>query len=96
MVHFKKNGGDGGQKGVRDILKCCGTDKIPRLRIGIGPTQSTSARVGNPAKYVLERFNVWEQDRLERLHQHVGKLIQVYLHRGIDTAAQVANGKQLF
>jgi len=35
-VRIRKKGSSGGQKGMKSIISCLGTDEIPRIRIGVG------------------------------------------------------------
>ncbi|MBN1684893.1 MAG: aminoacyl-tRNA hydrolase [Gammaproteobacteria bacterium] len=39
-VRFKKNGGDGGHNGIKDIIRCLGSKDFFRLRFGIGRPES--------------------------------------------------------
>ena len=60
-LRFSSEGSSGGQKGLADILRVLGTEKVPRLRIGIGnpPGQMDAA------DYVLMNFTEKERPDLE-------------------------------
>jgi len=90
QIRFRAKGGHGGQNGLRDLLRRLGTEVVPRLRIGIGPAHGTLAD-GVLEKYVLGRFRPDEVDAMDPLLHHACQVIRVYLHRGPEAAAQVAN-----
>ncbi|DAZ96850.1 TPA: hypothetical protein N0F65_008281, partial [Lagenidium giganteum] len=98
---FKVKGGPGGQNGVRDIIKCTGTERFARLRIGIGaPEWFMSGNSGAPAgtamdRFVLGRFYPHEADDLPDLLEYTTELLRLYLHRGVAQASTLANGMDL-
>ncbi|CCI45685.1 hypothetical protein ABG067_005140 [Albugo candida] len=100
-IRFKSRGSSGGQNGVKDIIKCIGTDRFARLKIGVGaPHWFTNGNTGPPSqfpldKYVLSRFNSNEQDRLCDLLKYIEEVLRVYVHRGLQQATTVANGMDL-
>ena len=36
QIRIRRKGSDGGQKGVRNIIECLGTNEFPRIKIGVG------------------------------------------------------------
>ncbi|CAI5742330.1 unnamed protein product [Hyaloperonospora brassicae] len=97
----KARGGPGGQNGVRDIIKCVGTDRFARLRIGVGaPHWFVGGNSGAPAgtamdKFVLGRFHGDEQDAMPDLLRYTNELLRLYLHRGVAQTTTVANSMDL-
>jgi PTH1 family peptidyl-tRNA hydrolase len=67
-LRFRAGGSAGGQKGLADILRCLGTQDVPRLRIGIGnaPPQ------WDVADYVLSKFR---PEELEPVAEAVGRAV---------------------
>ena len=61
------------------------TDKFPRLRIGIGSDE------GSGAGHVLSNFNGSEQKNLNKILDYTCSIVRVYLHRGFQAAARLAN-----
>ena len=61
------------------------TDKFPRLRIGIGSDE------GGGAGHVLSNFNGSEQKNLNKILDYTCSIVRVYLHRGFQAAARLAN-----
>ncbi|KAG7390184.1 peptidyl-tRNA hydrolase protein 1 [Phytophthora pseudosyringae] len=98
---FKAKGGPGGQNGVRDIIKCAGTERFARLRIGVGaPHWFAGGNSGAPSgtamdKYVLGRFNGDEQEAMPDLLRYSNELLRLYLHRGVAQATTYANSMDL-
>lgn len=56
-LRIRPHGGAGGQKGMRSILDCLGSDRFPRLRVGIGRPRTDAAR------HVLAEFS--SEERVE-------------------------------
>lgn len=65
-IRFRLSGSPGGHKGLTSIIEMLGTDKIPRLRVGIGRPNNGQAVVD----YVLTPFSGSEKqaffDSIER------------------------------
>lgn len=86
---FRFGGGHGGHRGLEDVIRRLGTKKFSRLRIGVGEPQDGV----DVASYVIGRFEYDERQKLNRLFNSIAQLLHVYLHRGVDVAASVANGR---
>lgn len=56
-LRLRPHGGAGGHNGMRSLIQALGTDRFPRLRLGIGRPRTDAAR------WVLERFG--PQERVE-------------------------------
>ncbi|HBF37765.1 MAG TPA: aminoacyl-tRNA hydrolase [Firmicutes bacterium] len=65
-IRFRLSGSPGGHKGLTSIIQMMGTEKIPRLRVGIGRPENSQTVVD----YVLNSFNGAERkifmDSIER------------------------------
>ena len=59
QLRLRPHGGSGGHNGVSSIIDTLGTDRFPRLRIGIGRPRTDAAR------HVLERFTEKEMPEAE-------------------------------
>ncbi len=61
-LRIRARGSSGGQKGLQDICRLLGTERIARLRVGIGvPPEGWNA-----ADYVLGKFSANEQVLIEQ------------------------------
>jgi len=61
-LRIRTGGSDGGQKGLRDIKVCLGTDQFPRVRVGVGQKPHPDYDL---AKWVLSSFSKEELKLLE-------------------------------
>jgi len=61
-VRLKRGGGDGGHKGVRDVIACLGTRDFARLRIGVGHAATRDEVID----YVLRRPPANEQAEIDQ------------------------------
>jgi len=86
-VRIRPGGGDGGQKGLRDISRVLGTDKFPRMRIGIGDRGLMDA-----ADFVLAKFRPSELKALEDGLLTAIQAIGVWAARDLGTAMNRFNG----
>jgi PTH1 family peptidyl-tRNA hydrolase len=57
-LRIRAQGGHGGHNGMRSILTSLGTDRFPRLRVGIGRSSTDAAR------HVLARFDEGEREEI--------------------------------
>jgi PTH1 family peptidyl-tRNA hydrolase len=58
-LRIRPHGGPGTHNGMRSIVASLGTDRFPRVRVGIGPSRTDAAR------HVLERFSKAEMPDAE-------------------------------
>jgi PTH1 family peptidyl-tRNA hydrolase len=86
-LRLRKSGSSGGQKGLDDILRCLGTQGVPRLRIGIDPTPERWETVD----YVLSRFTVAEKDTVQSSLARASDAIERWIASGIDVAMNEFN-----
>lgn len=58
-LRIRPHGGAGGHNGMRSIIERLGTDRFPRVRVGVGRPTTDAAR------HVLERFAPAEREEIE-------------------------------
>lgn len=81
-IRLRPSGSAGGQKGMKHIIEQLGTDKIARLRVGIGPKPDYF----DAADFVLGRFSAAENTLLETAIEKATQALDVYLQNGLEKA----------
>lgn len=81
-IRLRPKGSAGGHNGIKDIIQKLGTDKFPRLRIGIG----NDFRQGNQVDFVLSKFSKTERETIEETLRRAADAVLSYVDHGIDTA----------
>ena len=86
-LRLRSEGSSGGQKGLADIVRVLATDKVSRLRIGIGrpPGQMDAA------DYVLMNFTEKEQPDMKITIKQAADAVLCWLNEGIDLAMNQYN-----
>ena len=80
-LRFRASGSSGGQKGLEDIIRRLGTDRFPRLRIGIGsPPPGWDA-----ADYVLGRFSDEDKTVVREALQRAADGAVLWAAEGVQT-----------
>ncbi len=87
MLRLRKSGGDGGQKGIRDIISRVG-EGFGRLRIGCGP----APQYADLADFVLSPFPAEEASRLPKLLDRAVDAVVALSKRGYQQAMATYNG----
>lgn len=88
-LRFRPKGSSGGQKGLGDIIRCVGTDEIPRLRVGIGkPPDSWDI-----ADYVLSKFSDKEQPEIDVSIRQAADAAASWVENGVSHCMNKYNGK---
>lgn len=82
QLRTRLGGSDAGHNGIKSLIQHLGDD-FGRLRIGIGPKDSTNAqptaRQANTSKYVLSKFSKEEQEVVPKILQESGALITEFI-----------------
>ena len=87
MLRLRKSGGDGGQKGLRDIISQVG-EGFGRLKIGCGP----APKYADLADFVLSSFPAEEASGLPKLLDRAVDAIVALSKRGYQQAMATYNG----
>ncbi|HSL32532.1 MAG TPA: aminoacyl-tRNA hydrolase [Candidatus Limnocylindrales bacterium] len=84
-LRFREGGGPGGHNGLRSVIEEMGTEKIARLRIGIG------APGRGFADHVLATFEPDERQRLDELLDAAADAVEEWARHGVSKAANRFN-----
>ena len=82
-VRVRKKGSDGGQKGLRSIIGCLGTEEFARVRIGVGAKPHPAYDL---ADWVLSKFRPEEQPQMEEAFAHAAAAAEMIVGGRIDEA----------
>jgi len=85
-MRMRASGSAGGHNGLQDIVDRLGGEDWCRLRLGIGEA------IGDPAQFVLSRFEEDEAKVMERVYQRAAEAIECWVTEGPDLAMTRYNG----
>lgn len=86
-MRIRRKGSAAGHRGIQDVMDCLGTDKISRLRIGIG--QCTSGQ--DARQYVLSPFRPADRKLVDDVVIDAAQCVKYLLDEGIDAAMNKFN-----
>jgi peptidyl-tRNA hydrolase, PTH1 family len=86
-VRLRRKGSAAGHNGLSSIMQQCGSQEIPRLRVGIGRPSR-----GDTVSYVLSRFSKEEESELDAVLDHAADAVVCWMDRGLDEAMGRFNG----
>jgi PTH1 family peptidyl-tRNA hydrolase len=85
-MKIRRDGGDGGHKGVRSLIEALHTPLFFRIKIGIGRDPAML-----PEDYVLSRFRPDELTALSEACERAGEAVGVFLAQGGERAMNMFN-----
>jgi PTH1 family peptidyl-tRNA hydrolase len=81
-LRLRKKGSDGGHNGLASVIEALGTERVPRLRMGVGPVPDGV----DMADYVLELFSPDEEPEALSMTRSALRCIETCLTEGVDIA----------
>ena len=88
-VRLKRDGGEGGHNGLRDISRALGTRGYVRARVGIGRPPGRM----DPADYVLRDFSSTERSELPLVIDEAADAVQLVVTHGLEIAQQQTHAR---
>jgi PTH1 family peptidyl-tRNA hydrolase len=88
-LRFRMAGSAGGHNGIKSMINHLGSDRFPRLKLGIG-NETKNSMVG----HVLGKFSTDEQNELENTLATAAEAVQLALSEGVQAAANSFNTKK--
>ena len=79
-MRMRPFGGPGGHNGMRSLIEALGTDRFPRLRVGIGRSGTTLV------EHVLEPFTAEEWERIEPVIEAAADAALCWAAEGVERA----------
>ena len=81
-LRWRAGGSSGGQKGLADILQRLGTEKVPRLRLGVGRPPGSM----DSAAWVLARFRAEDRSEAEMMVKLAADSMECWIAEGLAVA----------
>ncbi len=90
-MRVRKNGSDGGQKGLRSIITLCASDNFPRIRFGVGKKPHPDYDM---ADWVLGTFSEEDKKALFDCFAVAYQGLEKLILGDVDGAMQICNSKK--
>ncbi len=90
QLRFRARGGAGGHNGVRSIIQHLGTEKFPRLKVGVGRAMDSRVPL---SEHVLGKFSEEEREGLENCLDRAAEGVRFALAHGVLAAMNQFNAK---
>lgn len=88
-LRLRLTGSDGGHNGLASVLEVAGGAQVPRLRVGVGQTDTPADLV----EFVLGQFAEDERTALPALIEQAARCVTVYITAGATAAMNEFNGR---
>ncbi len=87
VIRLRPFGGAGGHNGMKSIINRLGSNRFPRLRVGIGRPPGRM----DPAAYVLQDFSADEESLMVQVRDRAVQALETWLNSGVDAAMNAFN-----
>ena len=89
QIRLREGGSSGGHKGIANIIQLFGTEKIKRIRVGIGEPPHH-----NPVDYVLSKPNAESFAKIDAAIADAAKALRDIEIKSFEYAMSIYNGKK--
>lgn len=89
-VRVRRNGSHGGQKGLKSIAECLGSQEYKRIKIGVGAKPHPDYDM---ASWVLSEFSAQDVAAISENYGRIYDGLCKILQGDVDGAMQICNGK---
>jgi PTH1 family peptidyl-tRNA hydrolase len=79
-LRLRTKGSPGGHRGMESIIQSLNTDRVPRLRLGIGPEEGSEA--DDLVEFVLEPFDKDEREQVAEMIDRAADACESWLEHG--------------
>lgn len=90
QLRIRAKGSAGGHNGIKNIIQHLGSDKFPRIKVGVGDKPKN----WDLADYVLSRFPAEEQEAVEEGKSMAADACVKIMQEGITAAMNIYNQKK--
>jgi peptidyl-tRNA hydrolase, PTH1 family len=95
-LRMRLSGSAGGHNGMKSAIAHLGTDKFPRLRVGIGKPQNDPAKNDKDTiSFVLGKFSSEESQLVEKVLTLVREAVELSLQEGVEKAMSLYNSRNI-
>ena len=91
-LRLRLSGSAGGHNGMKSIITHLGSQRFPRLRVGIGAADKTANRDHAVVAHVLGRLTPTERVQVDAVIQLAVETIEASLVKGLEKAMSLFNG----
>lgn len=90
QLRIRKQGSAGGHNGMKDIIRCLGTDRFVRVKVGVGARPQD----WDLADYVLSRFSDADRKVIDEGIEQAADAVEMAVEKGVDIAMNQYNKKK--
>ena len=89
-LRIRAKGSAGGHNGMKDIIRCLGTDRFVRVKVGVGARPQD----WDLADYVLSRFSDADRKVIDEGIEQAADAVEMAVEKGVDIAMNQYNKKK--